>query len=294
VDVGGDGGCDDGGAEGDRAVSERTPLVSIVTPSFNYARYLGACLESVRSQTHGNLEHLVLDACSTDGTGAVLKAFEGTYPLRVHVEKDRGQANALNEGFARAKGDVLCWLNADDYYLGPRVLERAIAVLAERPDVDVVTGGGVYVDAEGRPGKPIPTLPVAELRYHDTFLQPATFWRRRVHRELREDLHFTFDWRFFLGMVRDGARVLAVDESWAAYRMHEVNKTAADPAARRREIADVLGEEWGRFSPQHLWARTMYRGYALSEATGVGAIKSCFAVSNTVLKALTRRRIYSG
>lgn len=269
------------------------PLVTVVTPSYNYGRFLGVCLESVRSQTYPHIEHVVVDACSTDETASVLERFDGSYALQVVVQRDRGQADALNEGFARARGDVFCWLNADDFWLHPGVVARAVDLLLAPDAPHLVTATGRLVDSSGQIGARIQLRPPAELRYHDTILQPATFWRSSVHRPLRDDLHFTFDWRFFLDLVSAGARTRSVDEEWAAYRMHAVNKTAADPARRRREVADLLEEEWGRWSAQHVWARAIAAGYRASERTGIAAIKSCCSVANTAMGRLTRRRIFS-
>jgi glycosyltransferase involved in cell wall biosynthesis len=269
------------------------PLVTVVTPSYNYGRFIGACLESVRAQRYPRIEHLVFDACSTDDTSAILRRFEGTNGLAVRVERDRGQADALNKGFALSRGDVLCWLNADDFWLDPGVVERAVGLLGAAPEVGLVTATGRFVDESGALGARIPLLPVADLRYHDTILQPATFWRRSVHRPLRDDLDFTFDWRFFLDLAAAGVLAISVDEEWAAYRMHAVNKTAADPARRRREVADLLEAEWGRWSVQHAWARAIAAGYAASETTGISAIKSCCSFANTTMGRLTRRRVFS-
>jgi glycosyltransferase involved in cell wall biosynthesis len=269
------------------------PLVTVVTPSYNYGRFLAACLESVRAQRYPRIEHLVLDACSTDDTAAVIQRFAGTYSLRTHVGRDGGQADALNKGFALSRGDVLCWLNADDFWLHGDVVGRAVELLSAAPGADLVTAGGRLVNASGELGARIPLLPLADLRYHDTILQPATFWRRTVHRPLRADLHYTFDWRFFLDLAAAGTRMTSIGEEWAAYRMHTVNKSAADPARRRREVADLLEAEWGRFSLQHAWARAVAAGYAVSEATGIRAIKSGCSIANTTMGRLTRRRVFS-
>lgn len=268
--------------------------VTVVTPSYNYGSYLGACLGSVRAQTYPHLDHLVLDACSTDGSADVLASFAGTYDLQLVVERDRGQADALNKGFARARGDVLCWLNADDYWLRPTVVEEAVAAL--EAGADVVTASGWLVDAQGtRLGRwPIaPAWIVPELRYYDGVLQPATFWRRGVHRPLRADLHYTFDWCLWLEMRRAGARFEALEHDWAAYRMHDVNKTAQDPTARRREVADVLRAACGPRSPQHLWARGVAQGYGLADALGSRAIRRAVQLANFAMRGLTRRRVFS-
>ncbi|HET8567521.1 MAG TPA: hypothetical protein VFM93_00870, partial [Candidatus Limnocylindria bacterium] len=94
-------------------------------------------------------------------------------------------------------------------------------------------------------------------------------------------------------MAAAGARFDVRDRQWAAYRMHGVNKTAADPARRRLEIADVLREQFGPYSAQHAWGRAVYLGFAVSERIGVRALKSATAGANTLMKALTRGRIWS-
>jgi glycosyltransferase involved in cell wall biosynthesis len=269
------------------------PLVTVVTPSYNYGRYLGQCLDSVRAQRWPEIEHLVLDACSTDDTPEVIRAREGSYRLQATFEKDRGQADAIEKGFARAKGEVLCWLNADDYWLTDRVVEEAVAALES---VDVVTATGRVVDGEGRVRGRHPVPPeriVPELRYYDTVLQPATFWRRAAHRALRTDLHYAFDWRLWLDMSHAGARFLALDREWAAYRMHAVNKTAADPTSRRAEIAAILREEHGEGSVQYRWAAGVHSGYRLADRLGSGKLRRGIQLVNSAVFHLSRRRVVS-
>lgn len=270
------------------------PLVTVVTPSYNYGRYLAACLASVRAQTHPRIEHLVLDACSNDATPEVLSSFAGTYALRSFFEKDGGQSDALNKGFARAKGDVLCWLNADDYWAHERVVEQALERLSR--GFDVVTGSGFQVDGDGRRLRGHAHAAenvVREVRYHCTFFQPATFWRRAVHRPLRDDLHYVFDWQLWLDFVQGGAHILAVPDEWAAYRMHGTNKSAVDPAKRRKEVAAVLARQFGSRSPQALWADAVYQGFRASEAVGSEALKRMVLRANAAMYFLTRRRVVS-
>lgn len=272
------------------------PLVSIVTPSFNYGRFLGDCLESVGAQTHPRIEHLVLDALSTDESGEVIRSFAARRPIAAFFETDRGQADALNKGFARARGEVLAWLNADDYYLHAGVVAEVVEIFARHPEVDVVTGAGTYVDERGRPTRairPRPERTVRELAYYDTFLQPATFWRRRVHRRLDDRLRYAFDWKLFLEQVRAGATVHVAPNAWAAYRLHGVNKSAADPAARRLEIAEILREVHGPGSPQHLWALAVHRAFAVAEARRLAPLKRAALLANAAVFHLSRRRVVS-
>ena len=171
------------------------PLFPLSHPSYNYATFLAQCLESVRRQTYPHIEHIVLDGCSTDDSASIIESLEGTYPMRAIFEKDSGQADALNKGFAIARGDVFCWLNADDFWLSEDVVEEAILALAN--GVDVVTAGGLYVDQDANALSSIGVSRQkveSQLRYGDPILQPATLWRSTVHRPLRVDLHYVFDW----------------------------------------------------------------------------------------------------
>jgi glycosyltransferase involved in cell wall biosynthesis len=274
--------------------SSEAPLVSVVTPSYNYGRFIGACLESVRIQTHPRIEHLVLDALSTDDTPAVLASYSGRYGVSAWFERDGGQADALNRGFARARGDILGWLNADDFYLHERVVADAVAVFEREPAVDVVTAGGAYVDVDGRRLRDITVRPdrvTRHLAYYDTILQPATFWRRRVHRALDDRLHYAFDWKLFLDMARHGASIRCVPASWAAYRLHGINKSAMDPARRRLELADLMREIHGERSLQHRWARLIYRAFEFSERRRLPLVKRGAQLANEIAHHATGRRV---
>src|SRR5688572_23602687 len=101
-------------------------LVSILTPSYNYAQFIGDCLLSVTNQTHPNIEHIVVDDASTDGTVDVLRD-TGT-SVRWVSEPDRGQSHALNKALAMSEGEIIGWLNADDAYADTRAVERAVRV----------------------------------------------------------------------------------------------------------------------------------------------------------------------
>ena len=281
-----------------RLVVTSRPLVSVVTPSYNYGQYIGACLESVRRQRYPEIEHIVLDARSTDATRDVVRSFEGTYRLTARFEADDGQADALNKGFRLARGEVLCWLNADDYWIEPSVIEEAVAALEQ---ADVVTGGGWYVDAEGRRFRRIrartPREIARDLAHFDVLLQPATFWRREVHRALRTDLHYAFDWALFREMQRGHVRFATVARAWAAYRWTPAGKTASDAAGRRGETARLMLEEFGPRSAQYAWARMVHRAYALAEQlpyrSAERLVKRATYWANVIVAVSTRNRICS-
>ena len=109
------------------------PLVSIVTPSFNHVKYIEATMQSVFSQDYPNIEYIVVDGGSNDGTVDIIKKHENRLAWWVS-EKDKGQTDAINKGFARATGSILAWLNSDDTY-EPGAVTAAVKYLQEHPEI---------------------------------------------------------------------------------------------------------------------------------------------------------------
>jgi glycosyltransferase involved in cell wall biosynthesis len=174
---------------------------SVVTPSFNQASYVEGCIRSVLEQGVDDFEHIIFDGGSTDGSTEIF----ARYPhVQWTSEPDRGQAHALNKGFARARGDVICWLNTDDQYL-PGTFEIVRRELS-RPSVDVIYGDAEEVYFDGRPRRrreaKFPSRE-AMLRWWTKevdILQPAVFFRRSVLQSvgpLREDLFIAMDLEFW-------------------------------------------------------------------------------------------------
>src|SRR5258706_13238871 len=129
-----------------------TPLISIVTPSFNQANYIGEALASVRLQNNENWEHLVIDGVSTDGTIDLLRGQtkNGDQQKMFWLsEKDGGQSEALNKGFRRATGEIVGWLNSDDRYRA-KCFERVVHAFEDNPDVDIIYGDYLIVDEAGK------------------------------------------------------------------------------------------------------------------------------------------------
>lgn len=174
-----------------------TPYFSVVTPSWNQGAWIEGCIHSVLHQNVADFEHIVFDNCSNDETPHIL----AKYPhLQVHIEKDRGQSDALNKGFALAKGEVICWLNADDQYL-PGALDAVRQAFAN-PEVSVVYGDCEEDFCDGK----LPRIRKGRWTNREDLLiwwekrtdllQPAVFFRRSVLNEvgpLREDLHVVMD-----------------------------------------------------------------------------------------------------
>ena len=122
-------------------------LVSIVTPSYNQSRFIEDTIRSVLSQDYPQIEYMIVDGGSTDGSVEIIKRYEDQLAWWVS-ERDQGQTDAINKGFARATGDILAWLNSDDTY-EPGAVSAAVKYLQEHPEVGMVYGDCNYIDENG-------------------------------------------------------------------------------------------------------------------------------------------------
>ena len=234
-------------------MDHRAPLkVSIAVPSFNYARFLHACLESIQQQTHRDFEVLIADGGSADGSRAIIEEYVASDSrFRLVSATDHGQSHALNKALAAASGDIHCYLNADDEYLCVDALESVIGAFDRYPSMDLVSFTGWYVDERSRPVRP------ARLRYHPrdsaawmrrrtAVLQPATFWRTEItaRSPFREELHCAFDAWFFYQEWRECSWI-ELDKPVAGARIHPLNKSAHVRSSRIVELAALEAFKYG-------------------------------------------------
>ena len=207
-----------------------TVKLTIVTPSFNQAGFLERTLRSVLDQGYENLEYIVVDGGSTDGSVEILERYGDRLAWWVS-ERDEGQTDALNKGLRRATGDVIAYINSDDYYL-PGAFEAAIGGL-EDSDALWVVGTARFVDAKDRLSHLWePQLP--RRGRHWWLLDPwgvpqaATFWRREAfdHYGLfRQDMHYVFDTEFGLRLAMAGHLPVIVNRELAVRVEHEGAKS---------------------------------------------------------------------
>jgi len=161
----------------------QTPLVSIVTPSYDQAAYLKQTLTSVLEQDYPRLEYLVVDGDSTDGSVEIIKKYADKLAWWVS-EKDSGQAEAINKGFSRARGEIVAWLNSDDYYL-PGAVSAAVKTFQQNPDVVLVYGNMLAVDDRGQTTNLLKynQLTLEDLLCFQIIGQPAVFFRREASKQ---------------------------------------------------------------------------------------------------------------
>lgn len=223
------------------------PSISIVTPSLNQGSFLREAIESVRSQGYEACEHLVLDGGSTDGTVDLLASAASSCPaLRWRSEPDGGQSAALNEGFARASGEIVGWLNADDRYR-PGCFEQVAKAFRDNPDADVLYGDYTFIDADGRHRALRREIDFSRfiLRYHKVLYIPtaAAFFRRRVFEHghfLSPSLHYAMDVDFFLRLDQAGYRFFHLAALLADFRLHPSAKSAQFADRQRAEHRQVV------------------------------------------------------
>lgn len=216
-------------------------LVSIITPSYNQAAYLEQTIISVLNQNYPQIEYIVIDGASTDSSVEIIKRYENKFAFWVS-EKDKGQAEAINKGFDKATGEIIAWLNSDDYYL-PGAVSAAVKVFEAHPDVVLVYANMLAVDENGKTFNTLnyKQLTLADLLCFQIIGQPAVFMRRSALQNLRLDssFHFLLDHYLWIRIAQRGP-ILHIDQTWAAARYHAEAKNRAKAAEFGREAFRIL------------------------------------------------------
>ncbi|MFA7235534.1 MAG: glycosyltransferase family 2 protein [Phycisphaeraceae bacterium] len=226
------------------------PTLSIVTPSYNQAKYLDETIRSVLCQRDQVHEYFVIDGGSTDESASVIQKYASQIDHWVS-EKDKGQSDAIQKGFSRATGDILYWLNSDDVLL-PGALAKVRQAFADHPRWDVLTGYGCWIDADSRITK------VFRMGRESARLarggcmhvcQQTCFFKREIYERvggLNLDLHCIMDVELWARMFEAGAVWGLVPQYLAGFRRHDLAK----------------GSAWSKeYADEHVWAVEHYPGY---------------------------------
>jgi glycosyltransferase involved in cell wall biosynthesis len=227
-------------------VSENLPKISIVTPSYNQARYLPETIESILGQDYPNLEYIIIDGGSTDGSVDIIKRYESHLAHWVS-EKDSGQSEAINKGLRRATGTLFNWINSDDV-LFPGALKRIAEVYARQPEADLFVGYGAKSDAEGvitRITVPPKELSMSPGNWSFFLHQQSVFMATETVRRLggvREDLSSIMDAELYYRIFREGCRYVRAHALIGVIREHAEAKGVARKEHFAAEKLGVLGE----------------------------------------------------
>jgi len=206
------------------------PKVSIVTPSFNQALFLEQTLRSVLEQDYPNLEYIVIDGGSRDGSLEIIHKYADRLAYW-QSQPDQGQTDAINQGFTRASGEILAWLNSDDLLL-PGAVNAAARALQAHPEAAMVYGDALLINAEG---KTIGKFPAAQTDYRKLrrgyvhIPQQASFFRADLWQQvapLDVSFYFAMDYDLWVRLAAL-APLVYVPELWAAFRLHGAGKSIA-------------------------------------------------------------------
>jgi len=210
----------------------KLPKITIITPSYNQGKFIRQTIESVLSQNYPNLEYIVMDGGSTDETVSILKEYEGK--IKWFSQKDKGQSDAINKGLKMATGEIVAWLNSDDFYL-PGTLERVGNFFAKHTDAQWVTGDYKIVDEQGKEIQSyvrtykniLRALPFRSTLYIANYInQPSTFWRRKLHDEvgyINEQYHLCMDYDYWLRIYKHYP-LHTFGSPLSAFRIHTTSK----------------------------------------------------------------------
>jgi glycosyltransferase involved in cell wall biosynthesis len=219
----------------------RALRVTVIMPSYNHARFIAQAIDSVLAQDYEPITLLVMDGGSTDGSRAILESYGDR--ISFVSRKDRGQSDAINQGFRLAEGDILCWLNSDDVFT-PHAIRIAVDAFEQHPDAGFVYGRGWNIDERGDVFRDAGVLAfdLWKLIHQRNFIQqPSCFFRRSLLDAvgfLDEDLHYVMDWDQWIRFSTHKA--LHVDEYLSCNRTYRGNKTQSGRWRRWKEIRGMI------------------------------------------------------
>ena len=240
------------------------PKISVITPSFNQAPFLEETIQSVLSQGYPDLEYIVMDGGSTDGSTEIIRKYADRL-ADWKSAKDGGQADAIRTGFASAAGEILCWLNSDDT-IAPGTLKTVGEFFAANSFVDLVYGDLNLVDAEGKylyTARPLLRLGI--LVYENAFIpQQAMFWRRSLYERVGgvdPGLRFAMDFDLVIRFLLAGANVRKLPGVLANYRWHPTAKSSTIRDVMEMEICELVRRHLPAVADEPAWRRFLKKVY---------------------------------
>ncbi len=261
------------------------PRITVVTPSFNQARYVEQTIRSVLDQNYPNLEYIVIDGGSTDESPEIIQRYGSRLAYWVS-EKDRGQTHAINKGMERATGEIRAYLNSDDLYL-PGTLQRIAQAYLENPGADLFHGKCRIIDADGstvgqRTASIYAFEEVVDLWgvwwKRRNFVQPEVFWTRRIAEKIgpfREELYYVMDYEYWARMLLAGADVCTLDCELSCFRLTPTQKSAASEGSAREMLSVVRPYLWNSTAPLAASHRWKLQGEWLYQTQFLPAVEAC-------------------
>lgn len=241
------------------------PRISVITPSFNQHNFIEKTIASVLNQNYPNLEYIIIDGGSIDNSVDIIKKYEKHLYYWVS-EKDNGQSHAINKGFAKATGDIVCWLNSDDCFIEGTL--NKIADIFSSNKVFWATGQCLSIDEKGNvlnlltsevPKNSFHWLNLLSRGFSFAVLQPATFWKKEIFDKvglLNEKMNYAFDHEFFFRVLTNFGNPYIINEPLAEFRLHSQSKTVAQSnlfTKENRKIARLHIRDQPMYKQCYLW-----------------------------------------
>jgi glycosyltransferase involved in cell wall biosynthesis len=242
--------------------------LSFVIPTRNQAQFIAQCIDGCLAQQIADSEIVVADGASTDHTVDVLRSYGDR--IRWVSEKDRGQSDAINKGVRMASGELVAWINSDDYYAGPHVVQRLVDAFAADPELDIAYGDGERVDVGGAylgPYRSRAIARVAQIVTHPAsfVLQPSLMFRRQLFLDvggLDAELHYPMDYELWIRMFEAARATRYLPEVIARARYHTDAKSIAAMGKQIREAYAVKRRNARRLGLGPVDRARMYAGVA--------------------------------
>lgn len=257
---------------------------SIVTPSFNQGQYIEQTIQSVLSQEGDfSIQYIIADGGSTDNTIEIIKKYDeliknGSFPIKCKniafswwSHKDKGQADALNQGFAVAQGTILAWINSDDFYEAG-AFQKVADVFQKNEDIDIVYGDGYTVvdSADMKTSVLTPKIDYRRLLFHGCeIFQPSTFFTKKSFMKaggIDDSLHYSFDYNLWLAILKKG-KAFHINEYLSDFRLWPQSKTSSSQAKFIEEEKIILKKHTSSlFGPYYFYMlkrvvkRILFRG----------------------------------
>lgn len=220
---------------------KNNPRISIVTPSYNQAKFLEETILSVINQNYDNLEYIIIDGGSNDNSIEIIKKYE-KYLTYWFSEKDGGQTEAINKGLKKITGDIWAFICSDDVY-SKGAFEKCIKTFEDNPKVDAIYGDCNFINSEGivtRVKKP-PKFDRSRLLKGNYIYQPSVFCRNKTIKEFgyfNENLDFGMDYEYWL-RISQKKNMMYVDYNFSNYRLHSNSKSMKSIVKQQKDVRDI-------------------------------------------------------
>ena len=278
---------------------DKLPLISIVTPSYNQGAFLEEAIKSVIFQNYANVEYIIIDGGSTDESLDIIHKYESRISYW-QSKPDKGQANAINIGFKRAKGEILAWLNADDVYM-PGTLQHIADKFIHFPSTEIIYGDCVFIDEKGNFIRYFTECEDYDkyrlLNFSNFIMQPTTFFTRNKLFEiglLDENLFYAMDWDLWCSFSEKNAKFKYLPRVLAANRVYSNTKTYSGGNDRLREIWRVQKRHITGIWPHAFWGIAATEIYQRGERSQKRLNKIFLKLFGRTLSVLSpQSKIYS-